>query len=94
MVSEVMRAYRDGDAGIVIPRYGDKKGHPIIINLQKYREAIANLPEDAGLNALMQEHADDVRLIDVATEDIIRDIDVPDDYTRELARFTERRSSL
>jgi molybdenum cofactor cytidylyltransferase len=94
VVSEVMRAYRDGDAGIVIPRYADKKGHPIIINLQKYREAIANLPEDAGLNALMQEHADDVRLIDVATEDIIRDIDVPDDYTRELARFTERRSSL
>jgi molybdenum cofactor cytidylyltransferase len=94
VVSEVMRAYRAGDAGIVIPHYGDKKGHPIIINLQKYREAITNLPEDAGLNALMQEHADDVRLIDVATEDIIRDIDVPDDYTRELARFTERRSSL
>jgi len=94
VVSEVMRAYRDGEAGIVIPRYGDKKGHPIIINLQRYREAIANLPEDAGLNVLMQEHADDVRLIDVATEDIIRDIDVPDDYTRELARFTERRSSL
>jgi molybdenum cofactor cytidylyltransferase len=94
VVSQVIRAYRAGNAGIVIPRYGAKKGHPIIINLQKYREAIANLPEDAGLNALMQEHADDVRLIDVATEDIIRDIDVPDDYTRELARFTERRSSL
>ena len=94
VVSHVIRAYRAGNAGIVIPRYGAKKGHPIIINLQKYREAIANLPEGAGLNALMQEHADDVRLIDVATEDIIRDIDVPDDYTRELARFTERRSSL
>lgn len=94
VVNQVIRAYRAGDAGIVIPRYGDKKGHPIIINLQKYREAIASLPEDAGLNALMQEHADDVRLVDVATEDIIRDIDVPDDYTRELARFTERRSSL
>jgi molybdenum cofactor cytidylyltransferase len=94
VVSEVMRAYRTGQAGIVIPRYGVKKGHPIIINLHKYREAIVNLPEDMGLNALMQEHADDVRLIDVATDDIIRDIDVPDDYTRELARFTERRSSL
>jgi molybdenum cofactor cytidylyltransferase len=94
VVSQVIHAYRAGNAGIVIPRYGAKKGHPIIINLQKYREAIANLPEGAGLNALMQEHADDVRLIDVATEDIIRDIDVPDDYARELARFTERRSSL
>ena len=94
VVSEVMRAYQTGNAGIVIPRYGDKKGHPIVINLRKYREAIANLPEDGGLNALMQQHAHDVRLVDMATEDIIRDIDVPDDYTRELARFTERRSSL
>ena len=94
VVNEVMCAYRAGNAGIVIPRYGDKKGHPIIINLAKYREAIVNLPEDAGLNALMQAHADDVRLIDVASEDIIRDIDVPDDYTRELDRFMERRSSV
>jgi molybdenum cofactor cytidylyltransferase len=94
VVSEVIRAYRTGHAGIVIPRYGAKKGHPIIINLQKYRQAILNLSEDVGLNALMQEHGDDVCLIDVATEDIIRDIDVPEDYTRELARLTERRSSL
>jgi molybdenum cofactor cytidylyltransferase len=94
VVSEVICAYRTGNAGIVIPRYGAKRGHPIIINLQRYRQAILNLPEDVGLNALMQEHAEDVRLIDVATEDIIRDIDVPDDYTRELARFTERRSSV
>jgi molybdenum cofactor cytidylyltransferase len=94
VVSEVMQAYRTGKAGIVIPRYGEKKGHPIIINLLKYRQAIVNLPEDAGLNVLMQEHADDVHLVDVTSEDIIRDIDVPDDYTRELARFTERRSSL
>ena len=94
VVSEVIRAYRAGNAGIVIPRYGAKNGHPIIINLQTYREAILNLPMHVGLNALMQECVDDVRLIDVATEDIIRDIDVPEDYTRELARFTERRSSI
>jgi len=94
IVREVMHAYRAGSAGIVIPCYGGKKGHPIIINLSRYREAIVNLPDDAGLNMLMQEHADDVQLIDVATEDIIRDIDVPDDYTRELARFTERRPSI
>jgi hypothetical protein len=37
VVSDVIRAYRAGDAGIVIPCYGEKKGHPIIINLHKYR---------------------------------------------------------
>jgi molybdenum cofactor cytidylyltransferase len=93
VVREVIRAYRAGDAGIVIPRYNGKKGHPIIINLSRYREAIIDLPDSLGLNALMQEYADDVHLIDVTTEDIIHDIDVPEDYTRELARFMERRAS-
>lgn len=94
IVRQLISQYRAGTEGIVIPRYGAKKGHPIIVNLPKYREAILNLPEHVGLNALMQEHAADVRLLDVVTEDVIRDIDVPEDYTRELARFTERRSSL
>jgi molybdenum cofactor cytidylyltransferase len=93
VVREVIGAYRTGDAGIVIPRYHGKKGHPIIINLSRYREAIIELPDSVGLNTLVQEYADDVRLIDVATEDIIHDIDVPEDYTRELARFMERRAS-
>lgn len=93
-VREIIIQYRKGIEGIIIPRYGTKKGHPIIINLRKYREAILNLPEHVGLNALMQEHTDDVRLFDVATDDIIRDIDVPEDYNRELARFTERRSCI
>jgi molybdenum cofactor cytidylyltransferase len=93
VVREVIGAYRTGDAGIVIPCYSGKKGHPIIINLSRYREAIIDLPDSVGLNALVQEYADDVRLIDVATEDIIHDIDVPEDYTRELARFMERRAS-
>jgi len=79
---------------MVIPRYGGKMGHPIIMNVHRYRGAILNLPEQVGLNALIQEHGADVHLVDVATDDIIRDIDDPADYARELARFSERRSSV
>jgi molybdenum cofactor cytidylyltransferase len=93
VVSELMCRYRRGTAGIVIPRYGSKKGHPIILNVPRYRDAILQLPDDVGLNALIQEYIDDVCLIDMATEDVIRDIDYPEDYSRELARLTDRRSS-
>jgi molybdenum cofactor cytidylyltransferase len=94
VVQQLVAQYRQGSAGIVIPRSGSKKGHPIIIDLRRYRDAILDLPGDVGLNALMQAHADDVQLIDVASDDIVRDIDVPEDYSRELARLTERRSSV
>jgi molybdenum cofactor cytidylyltransferase len=94
VVCELIGHYRQGEAGIVIPRYGSKKGHPILLNVPRYREAILNLPEDVGLNALIQAHTDDVDLVDMATEDIIRDIDHPEDYARELTRFTGRRSAV
>ncbi len=94
VVREVMSHYRKGNAGIVIPRYGEKKGHPIIMNLHTYRDAILNLPEDVGLNALVQAHADDVHLIDMGAEEIVRDIDNRDDYARELARLTGGRSCV
>ncbi|MGH8058904.1 MAG: nucleotidyltransferase family protein, partial [Candidatus Entotheonellia bacterium] len=94
VVQAVMAQYREGSAGIVIPRYGEKKGHPIIMNLHTYRDAILNLPEDVGLNALVQAHADDVHLIEMGTEEIVRDIDNRDDYARELARFTGGRSCI
>jgi molybdenum cofactor cytidylyltransferase len=93
VVSELMRRYRQGVSGIVIPRYGSKNGHPIILNVPRYREAILRLPDDVGLNALIQAYSDDVCLTDMATEDILRDIDYPEDYSRELARLTDRRSS-
>jgi molybdenum cofactor cytidylyltransferase len=94
VVRELIAQYRAGEAGIVIPRCAGKKGHPIIMNVHSYRQAILNLPEQVGLNALIQEHGDDVRFVDVATDDIIRDIDDPADYARELARFSDRRASV
>ncbi|MBI3328236.1 MAG: nucleotidyltransferase family protein [Nitrospinae bacterium] len=94
VVKEIVSRYREGLSGIVIPRYGEKKGHPIVIDLHTYRDAILTLPEHVGLNALMQAHAHDVRWIEMATEDIIRDIDYREDYTRELARLAERRSCV
>jgi molybdenum cofactor cytidylyltransferase len=94
VVRELIEQYSAGEAGIVIPRYGGKRGHPIIMNVRRYRDAILNLPEHVGLNTLIQEHGGDIHLVDVATDDIIRDIDYPADYARELARFSDRRSSV
>jgi CTP:molybdopterin cytidylyltransferase MocA len=89
-----MARFRVGDAGIVIPHFDTKKGHPIVIDLHKYRDAMLAIPEDVGLNALMQAHQDDVCLLEMGTEDIVRDIDYREDYLRELARLTDGRACV
>ena len=94
VVRSVMARFQEGKTGIVIPYFGTKKGHPIAIDLHKYRDAILAIPEDVGLNALMQAHQDDVCLLEMGTEDIVRDIDYREDYLRELARLTDGRACV
>lgn len=71
--------------GIVIPRYNGKRGHPIIISA-KYREEISHLDPNVGLRQLVYEHEDDLVCVNVPSDDVIRDMDYPEDYEHELKR--------
>jgi xanthine/CO dehydrogenase XdhC/CoxF family maturation factor/CTP:molybdopterin cytidylyltransferase MocA len=74
--------YRETGLGIIIPRYNGKRGHPILIDL-KYRKEINNLNPEIGLRELMQKYSEDILEIEVNTENILKDIDTPEDYKRE-----------
>jgi molybdenum cofactor cytidylyltransferase len=75
-----------GSAGIVVPSYGNRRGHPLLIH-RRFREEIAGLPADGGLRELLRRHADAVRHVMVPDEEILRDMDTPEDYRRELERL-------
>ena len=74
-------------AGIVIPSYRGKRGHPLFIS-SKYRSEILNLTADQGLNIVTRSHQEDTEEIAVESIEILEDMDTPEDYTRISARFT------
>jgi molybdenum cofactor cytidylyltransferase len=91
IVNRAIDGFLSGDKGIAIPTYEGRRGHPVIIDL-KYRDEIMGLDEGVGLRQLMLNHPDDILYIEVAREEITRDLDYAEDYRREL-RKVERKDN-
>jgi molybdenum cofactor cytidylyltransferase len=84
----LIASYERTQKGIVLPVYKKKRGHPILIDL-KHKKEVLNLSPDLGLRALVQKHPQDVQEVGVDTPYILKDIDKPEDYARELKKQEE-----
>lgn len=89
-VRAVAQAYREGDKGIVVPVSGGRRGHPVLIDLSRYRREILSLSGDRGLKPVVRGHPEDTLEVLVDDEGILRDLDTPADYRAEVARMFNR----
>ena len=85
VVDAVVEAYRRSGKGIVVPAFQGRRGHPVLVDL-KYRDAVLALDPADGLRRLMRAHPKDVFEAEVEDANILRDMDVPEDYANELKR--------
>jgi molybdenum cofactor cytidylyltransferase len=85
VLDNLIAAYEQTQKGIVLPTYGKRRGHPILIDLE-YKQEILGLSPDIGLRALVHNHPQDVHEVAVDTPHILKDIDNPEDYERELEK--------
>jgi molybdenum cofactor cytidylyltransferase len=85
VVDAVVEAYRRNGKGIVVPAFQGRRGHPVLVDL-KYRDEVLALDPSDGLRRLMRAHAEDIFEAEVEDANILRDMDVPEDYASELAR--------
>ena len=80
---KILSAFNDGKAGIILPTYRGKHGHPVVIS-SRYFDEVFSLDDSIGLRQLMKRHQDDIYEVLVPTDDVLRDIDTWEDYEREL----------
>jgi len=67
------------DAGIVIPTWQGRGGHPVLVDLS-FRRELLHLPESGGLRAFFEAHREAVKRVPVDSPFIARDMDTWDDY--------------
>ena len=84
IVSKLMRMYRLGCGEIIAPRFGDQRGHPVLIARRLWAEALA-IPPRTPLRVLLAAHMNTVALLQVTTDRILRDVDTPALYREALA---------
>jgi molybdenum cofactor cytidylyltransferase len=70
---------------IVVPRYQNRRGHPVIFSRALFGELVA-APLDRGAKAVVHAHRDDTLEIDTNDEGSIIDIDTPEEYRRHVEK--------
>ena len=79
VIDAALAAYRESGKGIVIPVFRGRRGHPVLVDL-KYRGEVLGLDPADGLRQLMRAHPDDIREVEAADANILRDLDTPEDF--------------
>jgi molybdenum cofactor cytidylyltransferase len=85
VIDAVIEGFRRSGKGIVVPVFQGRRGHPVLVDL-KYREEVLALDPADGLRRLMHAHPEDIFEAEVEDANILRDLDVPEDYAGELIR--------
>jgi CTP:molybdopterin cytidylyltransferase MocA len=69
---------------LAIPRYGDRRGHPVIAQRVVLDEILA-LPADSSAKAVIHAHRPETLFVDVDDPGILRDVDLPEQYDELLS---------
>ncbi len=93
VAAQVVEAYRAGGVGIVIPVVQGERGHPVLIDVERYGLEISKLSGDMGLKPVVRGHPEDTLELAVEDEEILRDMDTPEDYQSELDRLNNKKNS-
>lgn len=85
-VTRLLAEAREGPETIVVPSYGGRRGHPLLLHAY-YREEILALAGGRGLKELLERHPEAIRHVLFDDEAVLADMDTPEDYRRELRRL-------
>lgn len=84
LINQVIDAYVQTDRGIALPSYNYKRGHPVVFHQRYAREVLALEAESGGVRTLFKKYDNDIHYVPVNTDQVLRDIDYPEDYEHAL----------
>jgi CTP:molybdopterin cytidylyltransferase MocA len=84
LVAKLIAGYASSGSGIIVPTHGGHRAHPVLL-AARFRDELMRGYEGVGLQGLLNAYPDEVRSLEVPDGAILRDMDQPEDYQRELA---------
>jgi molybdenum cofactor cytidylyltransferase len=78
-IDRLVEEFTRGNAALAIPRYGERRGHPVLLSRRIMGE-ILGLPSDKSAKEVIRAHAGETLFVDVDDPGVLRDIDLPADY--------------
>jgi molybdenum cofactor cytidylyltransferase len=81
IVDRLLQAFWQGRGQLIAPVYEGQRGNPVLIG-RLFFDELLGLPPEAAPKALLKRHEDELFLLPVETDSVLRDLDHLDDYRR------------
>jgi len=81
-IDKVVEAYNDGKNSIVVASHAGKPGHPILLSKKLFAEIEQIDESNYGLKSVVSRHQTEVRMVETGSEEILLDVDTPNDLKR------------
>lgn len=78
-INLVVDEYNRENGPIVVAGYQNKPGHPILLSRELFKEIQGIDEQTYGLKSVLTNHAAHVRLVETNSENVLRDVDTPED---------------
>jgi molybdenum cofactor cytidylyltransferase len=82
-INALVRAFDRRENGIIIPSFQGRMGHPVIFH-KRYRKELLNLRGDVGGRTVVERHPEEVKVVPVKSEGVVKDVDTWQDYVKEV----------
>ena len=86
-VATLRSAFEQSDYGIVVPSYAMRRGHPLLLDVRKYRAEILAINGAPGLQQILRDHPDDILHVPFDDASVLADVDTREDYERAVANL-------
>jgi molybdenum cofactor cytidylyltransferase len=91
LIGEIVRGHVEMGRAIVVPTFGGRRGHPVLISARHFGEVLSGF-DDVGLRGLVRAHPEDVLEVEAGLEAVLMDLDTPEDYRRATGVRPESRT--
>jgi len=81
-INLVATSYNKEDGSIVCAAHNGRLGHPILLSKAVFDEIMMITEETSGLKSLVMKHRNELRLVETGNENILTDVDTPDELRR------------
>jgi molybdenum cofactor cytidylyltransferase len=81
IIDQLLERYWQGNAELIAPIYKGQRGNPVLIGRSFFQELLDLNPGMAPRH-LLERHANELVLVDVKSNTVLQDLDLPKDYER------------
>ena len=81
IINQLIAVYEAAKPVLVVPTYGGRNGHPILLSAGLKDESLA-ISADQGLRQVVHAHRQEAVYTEVEDEAVLMDFDYPEDYQR------------